>query len=133
MFEEQTQWTNPPGSTTRTAIAIVLLALAIPLGIWVLTIVNTTIKDKETPALLQKIYPEEDKPVTINTPNGKIELPAQFFKGFSYMVLFVFLLIPTTIATALLKGSITLLKPDLTTKMMRGLVESVVKIQPPKE
>jgi hypothetical protein len=133
MLEEQLQQTQSSGSTVRTAIAIVLLALAIPLGVWVLTIVNATIKDKETPALLQKVYPEEDKPVTINTPNGKIELPPQVFKGFSYMVLFMFLLIPTSIATALLKGSISLLKPDLTTKMMRGLVESLVKIQTPKE
>lgn len=133
MFEEQSQQTGSPGSTARTFIAIVLLALAIPLGIWVLTIVHATIRDTEKPALLQKIYPDEDKPVTINTPNGKIELPSQVFKGFSYMVLFMFLLIPTSIATALLKGGITLLKPDLTTKMMRGLVESIVKIQTPKE
>ena len=109
------------------------MALAIPLGIWVLTIVSATIKDTDRPALLQKIFPEEDKPVTINTPTGKIELPAQVFTGFSYMVLFMFLLIPTSIAMALLKGGITLLKPDLTTKMMRGLVESLVKIQAPKE
>jgi len=133
MFEEQTQQISSPGSTARTAIAIVLLVLAIPLGIWVLTIVSTTIKDTDRPAILQKVYPDEDKPVTINTPTGKIELPPQIFKGFSYMVLFMFLLIPTSIAMALLKGSITLLKPDLTTKMMRGLVETIVKIQAPKE
>lgn len=133
MFEEQSQQTGSPGSTARTLIAIVLLALAIPLGIWVLTIVSATIKDTDRPAILQKICPEDDKPVDINTPGGKIELPPQIFKGFSYMVLFMFLLIPTSIAMALLKGSITLLKPDLTTKMMRGLVESLVKIQAPKE
>ena len=133
MFEEQTQQISPAGSPARTAIAIVLLALAIPLGIWVLTIVSATIKDTDRPAILQKVYPDEDKPVVINTPTGKIELPAQVFKGFSYMILFMFLLIPTSIAMALLKGGITLLKPDLTTKMMRGLVESLVKIQTPKE
>jgi hypothetical protein len=133
MFEEQTQQISSSGSTTRTAIAIVLLALAIPLGIWVLTIVSATIKDTDRPAILQKVYPDEDKPVDINTPGGKIELPAQVFRGFSYMILFMFLLIPTSIAVALLKGSITLLKPDLTTKMTRGLVESIVKIQAPKE
>jgi hypothetical protein len=133
MFEEQSQQISSPGSPARTLIAIILLALAIPLGIWVLTIVSATIKDTDRPAILQKIYPEEDKPVVINTPSCKIELPPQVFRGFSYMILFMFLLIPASIATALLKGSITLLKPDLTTKMMRGLIESLIKIQAPKE
>ncbi|MFH1371403.1 MAG: hypothetical protein ABII09_08995 [Planctomycetota bacterium] len=133
MLEDQSQQTSSSGSSARIFIAIFLLALAIPLGIWVLTIVSATIKDTERPAILQKIFPEEDKPVTINTPNGKIELPAQVFRGFSYTILFMFLLIPTSIAMALLKGGITLLKPDLTMKMMRGLVESLVKIQAPKE
>jgi hypothetical protein len=133
MLDEQSQQTGSPGSPARTLVAIVLLALAIPLGIWVLTIVHATIKDTKKPAILQKIYPEEDKPVAINTPSGKIELPEQLFRGFSYTILFMFLLIPTSIAMALLKGSITLLKPDLTTKMMRGLIESLIKIQAPKE
>jgi hypothetical protein len=133
MFEEQSQQISSSGSPARTLIAIILLALAIPLGIRVLTIVSATIKDTDRPAILQKVYPDEDKPVTINTPTGKIELPPQVFMGFSYMVLFMFLLIPTSIAMALLKGGITLLKPDMAIKMMRGLVESLVKIQAPKE
>jgi len=135
MLEEQSQQTGSSGGTTRTAIAIVLLALAIPLGIWVLTIVNATIKDKDTerPAILQKIYPEEDKPIDINTPSGKIELPEQILRGFSYTILFMFLLIPTTIAVALLKGCVTLLKPELTAGTIRRLIESIEKIKTPKE
>jgi len=130
MFEEQS---NQQTATVRVTVAVVFLALAAALGIWVLTIVNATINDTKSPAILQKICPEEGKPVDINTPGGKFELPAQAFKGFSYMILFAFLLIPTSIAVALLKGCISLLKPDLTTKMMRGLVESLVRMQAPKE
>jgi hypothetical protein len=130
MFEEQS---NQQTATVRTTVGIIFLALAIALGVWVLTIVNTTIHDTKSPAILQKICSEEGKTIDINTPGGKIELPAQAFKGFSYMVLFAFLLIPTSIAVALLKGCVSLLKPDLTTKMMRGLVETLVKIQAPKE
>ena len=135
MFGEQSQQTGPSVSSVRIFIGIVLLILAIILGIWVLTIVSATIKDKEAerPALVQKIYPNEDKPIDINTPTGKIELPGQFFRGLSYMILFVFLLIPTSIAVALLKGCVALLKPELTTGTIRKLIESVEKIKPQKE
>lgn len=133
MFDDHSQQTGQSGSQARIYIGVVLLILAIILGVWVLTIVSGTIKGTDSPAILQKIYPEEDKPFTINTPSGKIELPAQFFRGLSYMILFVFLLIPTSIAIALLKGSVTLLKPELTAGTIRKLIESVEKIKTQKE
>jgi len=129
MFEEQTQ---PQITTVRIGLAIVLVALAIPLGIWVLTIVNGTISDTKSPAILQKINSIADKPVYINTPAGKTELPPQLFTVLSYMVLCFFLFIPTTIAMALLKGSISLLRPDLTYQLRR-LIESVTKTTAPKQ
>jgi hypothetical protein len=129
MFEEQTQ---PQVTTVRIGLAIVLIALAIPLGIWVLTIVNGTITDTKAPAILQKINSIVDTPVYINTPAGKTELPPQLFTVLSYMVLVFFLMIPTTIALALLKGSISLLRPDLTYQLRR-LIESVTKTTTPKQ
>jgi len=129
MFEEQTQ---PQITTVRIGLAIVLVALAIPLGIWVLTIVNGTITDTKSPAILQKINTSVGTPVYINTPAGKTELPPQLFTVLSYMVLCFFLFIPTTIAMALLKGSISLLRPDLTYQLRR-LIESVTKTTAPKQ
>ena len=130
MFDDHSQQTGPSGSSVRRFVAVALLALAVILGVWVFTIVSGTIKDTDSPAILQKVYPDEDKPLTINTPSGKIEFPAQFFKGLSYMILFLFLMIPTSIAIALLKGSVTLLKPELTAATIHRLIESFEKIKP---
>lgn len=132
MFEEQSQETTSPLTTVRIGVAIVLLALAIPLGIWVINSVNTTINGAEIPPIVQKIVPDEAMPVDINTPSGKIELPKKFFNGFSYFILYLFLLIPTSIAIALIKGSVALLSPDLS-KQLHQLVESIKKSVSPKQ
>jgi hypothetical protein len=132
MFEDQSQQSELPVATARIGIAIVLFALAVPLGIWVLTIVNGTINDTKSPVILQKINSSVDTPVYINTPAGKTELPPQLFTVLSYMVLVFFLMIPTTITMALLKGGISLLRPDLTYQLRR-LIESVTKTTAPKQ
>ena len=132
MFEEQPQQTTYPATSVRTGIAITFLVLAVPLCVWVLTIVKTTIDDTKTPAILQKICSEDTKSFVINTPNGRVELPPQVFKGFPYMILFMFLLIPTSIAIALLKGGVALLNPNLT-RQLRQLVNSLQKTVPPQQ
>lgn len=132
MFEEQSQQTTYPAASVRTGIAITFLVLAVPLCVWVLTIVKTTIDDTKTPAILQKICSEDTKSFVINTPNGRVELPPQVFKGFPYMILFMFLLIPTSIAIALLKGGVALLNPNLT-RQLRQLVNSLQKTVPPQQ
>lgn len=132
MFEEQSQQTASPINTVRVGMAIVLLALAVPLGIWVINAVNTTINGAEIPPIVQKIIPDETTPVDINTPGGKIELPKKFFNAFSYFILYLFLLIPTSIAIALIKGSVALLSPDIS-RQMRQLVESIRKSVAPKQ
>jgi hypothetical protein len=114
MFEEQS---NPQITTVRITVAVVLLALAVILGIWLLTVVSSTITDTKKPAILQKICPDDAKPVDINTPAGRFELPVQAFRGLSYMILFLFLIIPLSIALALLKGGVSLLSPDITKQM----------------
>jgi hypothetical protein len=132
MFEEQSQQTTSPITTVRIGVSLVLLALAVPLGIWVINSVNATINGEEIPPIVQKIIPDETTPVDINTPAGKIELPKKFFNGFSYFILYLFLLIPTTIAIALVKGSVALLSPDIS-RQMRQLVESIRKSVSPKQ
>ena len=123
MFDEQSQ------QITTVPVAIVFLAIAAILGVWVLTTVNATINDTKSPAILHKLAPDESYPVDINTPSGKIELPKQAFNMMAHFMLYLFLLIPTAIAIALIKGSVALLKPDFT-KQMRHLFESVRKSHP---
>jgi len=131
MFEEQPQQTNSTISTVRTGLAVIFFVLAIPLGIWVLSIVNTTINDAKSPVIVQKIIPEEVT-ADINTPAGKFGLPKPVFTGLSYFILYLFLLIPTSIAIALLKGSVNLLNPDMT-KQLRRLIASIAKSPTPRQ
>ncbi len=132
MFEEQSQQAASPITTVRIGVAIVLLAFAILLGIWVINSVNQTINGKEIPQIVQKIIPDETTPVDINTPAGKIELPKKFFNGFSYFILYLFLWIPASIALALVKGCVGLLSTDIS-KQLRQLVESIKKSVPTKQ
>jgi hypothetical protein len=132
MFEEQQQQETSSISTVRMGLAVIFLVLAIPLGVWVLTVVNASINDTKAPAILQKIAPDDVASCDINTPAGRFELPKPVFHGLSYFVLYLFLLIPTTIAIALLKGSVSLLNPDLPRQLYR-LFESIRKNVTPKQ
>ncbi len=132
MFEEQSQQEVSSLSTVRVVLAIILIALAIPLGIWVLTIVNGVINDTKTPAILQVVNPNGNKPVYIETPAGKTELPSQLFTVMSYMVLCFFLFIPTTITIALIKSSVALLNPDLKSQL-RDLTKFIKTSIAPKQ
>ena len=131
MFEEQSQQESFSISTVRTGLAIIFIAMAIPLCIWVLTIVNASINDAKTPAIVQKIVPATDISCDINTPAGRFELPKPMLTGMSYFILYLFLLIPTTIAIALIKGSVAILNPDLK-RQLRQLTESIRKSTAPK-
>jgi hypothetical protein len=131
MFEEQSQQTTYPTTTIRIGVAIILLAFAVPLGIWVLKTVNTTINDTEKPAILQKICPEDTKTFDINTPAGRFELPKPAFTALSYFILYLFLIIPTAITLVLLKSGVALLNPDLT-RQLRRFIDSIRKAVPPK-
>lgn len=131
MFEEQSQQATCPANSVRTGIAITFFILAVPLAVWVLTTVKATIDDTKTPAILQKICSEDAKSFVINTPNGRVELPPQLLRGFPYMVLFLFLLIPMSITVALLKGGVALLNPNLT-KQLRQVVDSLQKLSSPQ-
>jgi hypothetical protein len=132
MFEDQSQQSELPVSTARIGIAVVLLALAVPLGIWVLTIVNSTITGTKTPAIVQKIFPDSAGPFDINTPTGKIELPKPVLSGLSYFILYLFLIIPMSITIALIKGAISLLSPD-PTRQLRRLIDYMRASMPPKQ
>jgi len=132
MFEEQPQQEASPLTGLRMGLAIIFIVLAIPLGTWVLTIVNESIHDAKTPAIVQKIVPATGISCDINTPAGKFELPKPMFAGMSYFILYLFLLIPTTITIALIKGSVALLNPDLK-RQLRHLTESIKKSVAPKQ
>jgi hypothetical protein len=132
MFEEQSFETNSPILTMRIILAVIFIALAVMLGVWVLKIVNTTINDTKTPAIVQKIIPTETNPVDINTPAGRFELPKQAFNVMAYCVLFFFLMIPTSIAVALIKGSVSLLVSD-PSRQLHQLAEAIRKSIPPKQ
>jgi hypothetical protein len=132
MFEEQSQQEASSITTVRTGLAIVFIALAIPLGIWVLTIVNASINGTQTPAIVQKIVPATGISCDINTPAGRFELPKPMFTGMSYFILYLFLLIPTAIAIALIKGSVALLNPDLK-RQFRQFTDSIRKSFTPKQ
>ena len=125
MFEDQPQQ-EASLSTVRIALAIIFIVLAIPLGIWVLTIVNASINDTKTPAIVEKVAPASNSDYYINTPSGKFELPKPLFTGLSYFILYLFLFIPTLIAIALIKGSVALLSPDLK-HQLRQLTEYIKK------
>jgi hypothetical protein len=126
MFEEQPQ--QEPSSITgfRVVLAIIFIAMAIPLGVWVLAIVNDTIHGTNTPAIVEKIIPATGISYDINTPTGKLELPKPLFTGMPYFILYLFLLIPTTMAIALIKGSVALLNPSLKSQI-RQLTETIKK------
>ncbi len=113
-------------------LAIIFIVLAIPLGIWVLTIVNDSIHGTNTPAIVEKIVPATGISCDINTPAGKFELPKPLFAGMSYFILYLFLLIPTAIAIALIKGSVALLNPGLKSQI-RQLTETIRKSYAPKQ
>jgi hypothetical protein len=132
MFEDQSQQSELPVATARIGIAIVLFALAVPLGIWVLTIVNSTITGTQTPAIVQKIFPDSAGPFDINTPTGKIEIPKPVLNSLSYFILYLFLIIPLSITIALIKGGVSLLSPD-STRRMRRLIDSIQKSIPPRQ
>jgi hypothetical protein len=131
MFEDQPQQDSSL-STVRVALAIIFILLAIPLGIWVLTMVNDSIHGTNTPAIVEKLMPATGASCDINTPNGKFELPKQLFTGMPYFILYLFLLIPTTIAIALIKGSVALLNPSLKCQI-RQLTETIKKSYAPKQ
>lgn len=132
MFEGQSEQEASSVTTVRIGLAIIFIVLAIPLGIWVLTTVNASIHDTNTPAIVQKIVPATGVSCDINTPAGKFEIPKPMFAGMSYFILYLFLLIPTTIAIALIKGSVALLNPDLK-RQLRQLTESIRKSVAPKQ
>jgi hypothetical protein len=132
MFEEQPQQEASSITTVRTGLAIIFIALAIPLGIWVLTIINASINNAKTPAIVQKIVPAMGISCDINTPAGRFELPKPMFTGMSYFILYLFLLIPTAIAIALIKGSVALLNPDLK-RQFRQFTDSIRKSFTPKQ
>jgi len=132
MFEDQSEQEVSSVTTVRIAIAITFIVLAIFLGVWVLTMVNDSIHDTNTPAIVQKIVPATGVSCDINTPAGKFELPKPMFAGVSYFMLYLFLLIPTGIAIALIKGSVALLNPDLK-RQLRQLTESIRKSSVPKQ
>lgn len=132
MFEEQSQDDASSITMVRIALAILLISLAIPLGVWVLALVNESIHDTNTPAIVEKIVPATGISCDVNTPTGKFELPKPFFSGLSYFILYLFLLIPTTIAITLIKGSVALLNPDLK-RQLRQFTESIRKAAAPKQ
>ncbi len=129
MFEDQSQQESAP-FTTRTVIAVILLALAVALGVWVLTLVNTAITDEKNFALLDKIISGASGPAAVETPFGKFQMPKEVLTGLAYFILFLFILIPTKITMYLLTGGVSLLKPDLT-KSLRRLIESIKQAPPP--
>jgi hypothetical protein len=126
MFEEQPQQETSSLTTIRMALAIIFIAMAIPLGIWVLMMVNDTIHGVNTPALVEKMIPATGVSCDINTPNGKLELPKQLFASMPYFILYLFLLIPTTMTIALIKGSAMMLNPSLKSQI-RQLTETIKK------
>jgi hypothetical protein len=132
MYEDQPQ--QEPSSITglRMVLAIIFIALAIPLGIWVLSMVNDSIHGTNTPAIVEKMIPAEGFTCDINTPTGKINLPKPLFAGMPYFILYLFLLIPTSIAIALIKGSVALLKSDLKRELYQ-LTETIRKATAPKQ
>ncbi|MGD0572989.1 MAG: hypothetical protein ABSB11_08195 [Sedimentisphaerales bacterium] len=132
MFEEQPQQEISSVTTARIGLAIIFVVLAILLGIWVLTTVNASIHDTNTPAIVQKIVPATGVSCDINTPAGKFELPKPMFAGMSYFILYLFLLIPTAITIALIKGSVALLNPDLK-RQLHQFTESIRKSFTPKQ
>jgi hypothetical protein len=132
MFEEQPQQEASSIATVRIMLAIIFIAMAIPLGIWVLTMVNDSIHDTNTPAIVEKIVPTTGVSCDVNTPVGRFELPKPVFTGLSYFILYLFLLIPTTITIALLKGSVALLNPDLK-RQLQQFTESIRKSIAPKQ
>jgi hypothetical protein len=132
MFDEQSQPEASSVPMVRIAMAIVFISLAIPLGVWVLSIVNDSIHGTNTPEIVEKIVPAEGVSFDVNTPSLKFELPKPFFKGMSYFVLYLFLLIPTAITIALIKGSVALLSSDLK-RQLRQLTESIRKATAPKQ
>jgi hypothetical protein len=132
MFEDQSEQEVSSMTTVRIAMAMIFIVLAIPLGLWVLSIVNTSIHDTNMPAIVEKIVPAMGISCDINTPAGKFELPKPMFAGMSYFILYLFLLIPTGIAIALIKGSVALLNPDLK-RQLRQLTESIRKSTAPKQ
>ena len=126
MFDGQSEQEASSLATVRIALAIIFILIAIPLGIWVLTMVNDSIHGTNTPAIVEKIVPAMGISCDVNTPNGKIELPKQLFAGMPYFILYLFLLIPTTITIALIKGSAALLNPGLKSQI-RQLTETIKK------
>ncbi|MGA2071161.1 MAG: hypothetical protein ABSG97_07400 [Sedimentisphaerales bacterium] len=131
MFEGQPQQEDSSITTVRIGLAIIFIAFAIPLGIWVLALVNDSIHGTNTPEIVQKIVPETDISFDINTPTGRFELPKPLFNGLPYFILYLFLLIPTTITIALIKGSVAILNPDLK-RQLRQFTESIRKSIAPK-
>jgi hypothetical protein len=132
MFEGQSEQEASSITGLRVGLAIIFIVLAIPLGVWVLTIVNDSIHGTNTPAIVEKIIPAMGISCDVNTPNGKIELPKQLFAGMPYFILYLFLLIPTTMAIALIKGSVALLNPGLKSQI-RQLTETIKKSYAPKQ
>ena len=132
MFEDQSEQEVSSIATVRIALAITFIVLAIFLGVWVLTIVNASIHDTNTPAIVQKIVPATGISCDINTPAGKFEMPKAMFAGMSYFILYLFLLIPTAITIALIKGSAAMLNPDLK-RQLRQLTDSIRKSTVPKQ
>jgi len=123
MFDEQGQ---PQLTSARVTLSIVFIILAVIIGAWLLNVVKDTIIDGKKPIIISAICPDDTKPFEINTPQGKYELPKPVFTAMAYFIFYLFLIIPMTIALALLKGGIALLNPD-STKRMKAFFEDLKK------
>ncbi len=127
MFEEPPlQQTTPPLSTFRLALSVIIICVTALLIIWVLGVVKMVIYGEENLALLEKIIPDENATVTVESPAGEFKLPREIFIPVAYLILLFFLMIPASIACKLLTGAISLIKPD-DLKSLRQLLESVKK------
>jgi len=131
MYDEQSQMDSSSITMVRIAFAIIFIAIAIPLGVWVLSMVNDSIHGVNTPAIIEKIVPAAGASFDVNTPSLKFELPKPFFSGMSYFILYLFLLIPTTMAIALIKGSAALLRSDIR-RPLQQLIDAIRKVNAPK-
>jgi hypothetical protein len=131
MYDEQSQMESSSITMVRIALAIIFIVIAIPLGVWVLSMVNDSIHGQNTPAIIEKIVPAGGVTFDVNTPSLKFELPKPFFNGMSYFILYLFLLIPTMMTIALIKGSAALLRSDMK-RQLQQLTEAIKKATAPK-
>ena len=112
------------GSMVRVVAGMLLVAVALALGSWLVFSVIGLLQAESLPPLVKLLQPKE--PIQMAMPQGKVNFPAELFAMSGYAVVCVVYAIVASLTGHLLKGGVSLLQPEQN-DLLRRLVTRLEK------